>query len=355
MTRSHHFILLSAKWILLAAASVLSIHPAIAETDNAELSQFYRSQIPKTEIGVPAFLEAHPTFDGRDVVIAVFDTSVDPGAPGMQVTTTGERKIVDIIDASGAGDVDISTTVEADKNGYLKGLTGRTLLLPKDIQNPDGVFHIGVKYGKELFHEDAWGRVTAWRKSQLKSRIQEAKSQRLLQKHLKVGVEDSETPVDPRDILDKTVLESELDKFEQRIQKDDPGPYYDCVVWNDGKHWRVLIDTDEDSDLNDEKPLRSYKIAGEYADFPDYVAMNFGVAVYHDGNLLSIITTSGSHGTHVASIAQAISRMIPILTVLHRERRFSRSRLGIPVSGGHRFILGKTEQPPRLPNTRSTS
>lgn len=43
-----------------------------------------------------------------------------------QETPDGRRKIVDLIDASGSGDVDTSTVCEAT-DGYLNGLTGRKL------------------------------------------------------------------------------------------------------------------------------------------------------------------------------------------------------------------------------------
>lgn len=43
--------------------------------------------VPRVETEAALFMETHPTYDGRGTVIAIFDTGVDPLAPGLQVCT----------------------------------------------------------------------------------------------------------------------------------------------------------------------------------------------------------------------------------------------------------------------------
>ena len=71
------------------------------------------------DVGVET-LNAPPALAG--VVVAVFDTGVDPGAPGLQVCPDGRPKMLDVIDCTGGGDVDTSHSA-TPTDGKLTGLT----------------------------------------------------------------------------------------------------------------------------------------------------------------------------------------------------------------------------------------
>ena len=90
------------------------------------------------------------------------------------------------------------------------------------------------------------------------------------------------------------------------------GPLLQCVVWHDGMHWRAAIDTSDMHEpgsgkglLADFKPLTNYKAERQFGTFSPQDGCNFVCNIYEDGDVLSIVVDSGSHGTHVAGITAA--------------------------------------------------
>ncbi len=85
----------------------------------------------------------------------------------------------------------------------------------------------------------------------------------------------------------------------------DPGQSLDCIVFHDGENWRAVVDTTCTGNLVNAKPLASYWVEHQYECFSINSLMNYSVNIYDEGQTLSIVTTAGSHGTHVAAITAA--------------------------------------------------
>lgn len=46
--------------------------------------------VPKRDTGADRFLAKHSEYDGSGIVIAIFDTGIDPSAAGLQVKPHGD-------------------------------------------------------------------------------------------------------------------------------------------------------------------------------------------------------------------------------------------------------------------------
>ncbi|RLU16741.1 hypothetical protein DMN91_010941 [Ooceraea biroi] len=260
--------------------------------------------LPKKETGVTQFLTKYPEYDGRGVVVAILDSGVDPGAPGMQTTSDGKPKIIERFDCSGAGDVDTSKVVQAP-DGYIIGLTGRKLKVPSNWNNPSGEYHIGLKNLYSLYPSKLKERVVGERKKRLwddghKAAIAEAcrQLQEFESKNPQVSTLEER--------LQKEELEARVEVLNNMEKKYcDVGPTYDCVVFRDGNIWRACIDTSEEGNLEAGVFLGEYTATRDFAPLTQEDQLNISINVHEEGNILEIVSLCSSHGTHVASIAAA--------------------------------------------------
>ena len=261
----------------------------------------YPEILPKESTQALEWVSKNPEFDGRNVIVAVFDTGVDPGAAGLSITSDGKKKIIDIVDATGSGDISLSTEVVAE-NGVIVGLTKRTLKLG-NFTNPSGKYRLGIKRAFDLFPK------------QLEERIKKERAEEFEKKNL-LQLESLEKELEEFKNNNKIESEQQKDELKERESRivqfknlmknrTDTGPIYDVVAWNDGKDWRVVIDTNESGDLTNSVPMTDYRKEYQYAMFSERDCMNYSVNIYEDGKVVSIVTNAGSHGTHVAGIVGA--------------------------------------------------
>lgn len=258
--------------------------------------------LPKDETGAARFREQFPDYDGRGIVVAILDTGVDPGAPGLQYTPDGRPKIVDVVDATGSGDVDMST-VRTAADGLLEGLSGRRLKVPADWSNPTGEFRLGLKRADELFPRALTQRLRRQRRELWDEQ------QRPLEIRLRRELADWEaahpnpSPAETKAREERAARLELWREFQDSFE--DPGPIFDCVVFHDGHVWRAVVDTDEDGDLANEKALANFRIERQFGTFGAESQLNFAVNIHDHGRRLSIVVDSGMHGTHVAGIVAA--------------------------------------------------
>ncbi|KAL2642830.1 hypothetical protein R1flu_010417 [Riccia fluitans] len=285
------------------------------KSDSAE---FLGGLMPKKEVGADSFLKKFPVYDGRGVTIAIFDSGVDPAAAGLETTSDGRPKIIDVVDCTGSGDIDTSSVVKADNDGYISGASGARLQINKSWKNPSGDWHVGYKFAFGLFTDTLVTRIKKERKRKWAEEQREAITVAMRQltafdaKYPKVS--DAALKKEREDLQTRYDLLQKLsDNYE------DKGPIIDAVVWYDGDVWRAALDTQEmegDTGLGkliDFIPMTNYRIERKYGIFSRMDACSFVTNIYDDGNILSIVTDSSPHGTHVAGITAAHHPQEPLL------------------------------------------
>ncbi len=205
-----------------------------------------------TAIKAKDFIENHPDCDGRGVLIAVCDTGVDLGLSGLTKTSDGKDKIVDARDFTGQYTIKAEEPLIAEDGAlYLKD--------EKRLYN----------FEKVLSHID--------------------------KKKVYIGY-----------FKEEDARNSEVRDINGNKKEDD---VFGFILYKDGEKWKVLIDSDGDGELTEEKSYLDFSEGREIFSFSgkdsfsDYVPLNVAVNIDSDSKEVSFYMADGSHGTHVAGIA----------------------------------------------------
>jgi hypothetical protein len=270
----------------------------------------FHALTPVSETGSAAFISSNSTFDGRGTIVAILDTGVDPGAAGLQVTTDGKPKVIDVVDATGSGDVNTSTVVKASSGHTIRGKSGKTLQLNPGWKNPSGEWHVGMKAAYELYPGPLKSRISASRKEKMAKALAVQLSEAQRAAAAAAGKGASAPAPGSKEADELNELKKRVSMLKE-LQGEDLGPLYDVVCWHDGSVWRAAVDAQGDGDLRSAVGLTNYRTERQFAVFDDETLLAYAVNIYDDGNVVSIVTDAGSHGTHVASITGAYHPNLP--------------------------------------------
>lgn len=206
-------------------------------------------------IGAAKFIKENPEDNGRDVVVIVLDTGVDLGTPGLIDLPRGGKKIIDVQDFSGEGDVQLEKARLEKENNQLVCINDSQVRLfgydKLSLQAIDSVIYSGA----------------------------------LREEHFKNTV---------------------IPDVNNNGRRDD---VFGVLMFNSDSGWVSYVDLDGDGNVDDEQPLKSYKEKLQSFQFrgrnPKYdrTLATFALNLFPDEQRVNFHYDGSSHGTHVAGLA----------------------------------------------------
>ena len=246
----------------------------------------------------------HTPYAWNAALVAVLDTGCDLTAAGLLTTSDGKPKYVDFIDCTGGGDIDTSKKASVDADGTVLGLSGRKLKLGEWADGV-GEFRLGAFRLFDMLPSSVVRRVKAERKAlfEAEQHATVTRVQRELDA-LAAGVGGGDADA----AASKTELELQLKELKGLMDGyDDAGPLLDVLVFegpSDGV-LRAVVDVAAEGDVRDTTPMAPYRHARQVGDLGHASAVSFCVQIHDGGDIVSVVTDAGSHGTHVAGIVAA--------------------------------------------------
>jgi tripeptidyl-peptidase II len=162
-------------------------------------------------------------------------------------------------------------------------MTGKKIEIPKEWNTSSTSFRVGVKRAFDLYPQPLQKSIETDTKFAMKN-------EELLAK------------LNQNNTLNKDEKEAQIKELTEMMKLyENNGTVLDVVVFeNDEKVLKVAVIPYEEIDLSKVKILSDYQIAQEFSIICGDI--DYGVKIYEEGNLISIVTPGGSHGTHVAGI-----------------------------------------------------
>jgi len=227
-----------------------------AKTDENETDWSF---LTTTTIGAKQFIQSHPDYNGRGIVIFILDSGVDMAVPGLTQTSDGRMKVIDVRDFSGQGDVLLfAGEVGADgQENYIQHPDGFKLYNYQHLANKpvDGQYMIGYLDENQFINS---------------------------------AVKDINNNGKYDDLFGILVFEVEN---------------------GDSLYWVAYVDTDADQQIDDEKEIRDYHVKYDHFQLRggdkryDRRPLTFALNIDPHDMQVSFHFDDDGHGTHVAGIA----------------------------------------------------